>query len=110
MKIKPLTGHVLVEIIPPNKISDGGIEIPERSLSPEEVQQRHPNPEKPKPITGIVREIGSWPKTKNGMLQMPEFGKGAKVLIGALSGIHMQRHIGERFKMVRLDDVLAVLT
>ena len=110
MRIKPLTGQVLVEILPADRSTAGGIELPERTLSPEEHQQnaRHPTP--PPPWTGIVREIGPWPKLRNGLLAMPEYGKGARVVIGHNAGIQMQRNIGERFRMVRQEDVLAVLT
>lgn len=110
MKIKPLTGQVLVEILPDDKRSAGGIEFPEHTLSPEEVQATHRNPQKPPPWKGIVREIGAWPKLRNGMALLPEFGIGATVVVGHNAGIQMQRNIGERFRMVLLDEVLAVLS
>ena len=110
MKIRPLTGQVLVEILPSEKVSAGGIEIPEHTLSAEEHQQAAKNPRPPPPWTGIVREIGAWPKLRNGLLAMPEYGKGARVLVGHNAGIQMQRNIGERFRMVHQDEVLAILS
>jgi co-chaperonin GroES (HSP10) len=109
-KITPLTGQVLVEILPADKFSAGGIEIPEHTMSPEENQLAARNPSPPPPVQGIVRAIGAWPKIKNGMALLPEFGIGARVLIRAMSGIEMCRGIGERLKMVRTEDVLAVLS
>lgn len=108
-KIRPLTGQVLIELLPVETKSLGGIDLPQRSLSAEEVQDRHKKPEKPPGIIGIVRECGNWPRLPNGMMLMPEFGKGAKVVIRPEVGLQMQRHWGERFRMVRQSDVLAVL-
>lgn len=110
MKIKPLTGQALVEILPPDTMTAGGIELPQRSLSAEEVQERHRTPAPPPPWTGIVREIGPWPKLRNGMALMPDFGRGAKVIVGHNAGLQMHRGIGERFRMVQIREVLAVLT
>lgn len=110
MKIKPLTGQVLVEILPSETQSAGGIRLPDHTLSPEEHQERSHSPTPPPGITGIVRAIGSWPKLPSGRALMPEFGIGNKVVLRPHSGQDMQRNVGERFKMVLQDDVLAVLT
>lgn len=110
MKIRPLTGQVLVEILPADKVTAGGIEIPERVMSPEEVQESHRNPAPPPPWQGIVREIGPWPKLPNGMALMPEYGRGARVLIRHNAGIQMRRSIGTRLRMVRQSEVLALIT
>lgn len=101
MTIRPLTGQVLVEIIPPDSRTSGGIEIPERSLSPEEVQERHADPSPPPPWQGRVVAIGRWPSLKNGMALMPEYGIGARVVIRHHAGIPMQRSIGTKLRMVR---------
>jgi co-chaperonin GroES (HSP10) len=110
MKIKPLTGQVLVEVLPAETDSAGGIALPNRSKSAEEVEQSHIDPQKPGPITGIVRAIGPWPVLKNGMAMPPEFGVGAKVLLSPWRGTALQRHLGERLRLVPNQDVLAVLT
>lgn len=111
MKLKPLTGQVLIEVVAPATKSHGGVDLPdERPLSPEFVESTHANPTKPsKNHIGIVREIGPWPKLGNGMLLMPEFGKGAKVVFNPYHGTELRYH-NKPLKMVALDDVLAVLT
>lgn len=108
-KVKPLTGQVLVEIIPAENKSPGGIEFPNRSLSAEEVQETHQNPEKPKALTGIVRACGPWPKLKCGLTLMPEYGLNAKVFIRPHAGIDMQWDTSRRLKMVKQSDVLAII-
>ena len=109
MRLRPLTGQVLVEILPAEKLTAGGIEIPQRSRSPEERHEAARRPEPPPPVTGIVKAVGPWPKTKQGLAMLPEFQLGDKVLVGFHAGVQMQRSIGERLRMVRFDQVLAVL-
>lgn len=111
MKLKPLTGQVLIEVVAPATRSPGGVELPdERPLSPEFVEQSHTNPTKPaKNHVGIVREVGPWPKNKSGMLIMPEFSKGAKVVFNPYHGTELRYH-NVPMRMVALGDVLAVLT
>jgi co-chaperonin GroES (HSP10) len=109
MNIKPLTGQVLVELLPPEKCSAGGITIPDHTMSPDEHQEAARRPTMPPGLTGIVKAIGPWPKTRTGFARMPEFGVGARVIIGRGAGLDLQRGIGERLKMVRNDQVLAVL-
>ena len=108
MSVRPLTGQVLVEILPAERRSTGGIELPQHTMSPEENQQAAHRPTMPPGLTGVVKAIGAWPKLTNGMALMPEFGIGARVVIGRNSGLDLQRGIGERLKMVRNDQVLAV--
>lgn len=108
-KIKPLTGQVLVELEPIAHTTAGGIEIPERNRSPEEVQATHLRPEKPKPLVGIVKAIGRWPVLKNGMAQIPEFGIGARVVFSFNAGTGLQRDVSRKLRLVRFADVLAVL-
>lgn len=110
MKILPLPGRVLVELIPRKNLSAVGLELPEVSISADAVQATHRDPSPPPAIQCLVRKIGSWPKNKNGMLEMPEFGVGSKVLVGFHSGIQMERSVGEKFKMILQRDVLAILT
>lgn len=109
MRITPLTGQVLIEILPPDKLSAGGIEIPEYTMTPEDHQAAARSPEKPPAIIGLVRKTGDWPKLKNGFLKMPEFGVGAKVAISPHAGIEFHYDVKGRFKMVKHSDVLAVL-
>lgn len=112
MKLKPLTGQVLVQLDGPERFADMGelLMLPQRTISPEEHQQAARNPTMPPGLTGVVKAIGPWPKLSNGMALLPEFGVGARVVIGNRAGLDLQRGIGERLKMVRNDQVLAVLT
>jgi co-chaperonin GroES (HSP10) len=108
-RIKPLPGQVLVEILPADTRSAGGIELPQHTPSPEENQQAAHRPSAPRGLTGVVKAIGAWPKLSNGMALMPEFGVGARVVIGPHAGLDMSRGNGERLKMVHQSQVLAVL-
>lgn len=107
--IKPLTGHILLRILPPESRTASGIELPQVTLSPDEVQFRSRNPSPPPPDIGIVEAIGPWPRLKNGLALLPPFGPGAKVLVREGTGAKLNRGIGERLKLVRTRDILAVL-
>ncbi len=109
MRLRPLSGQVLIKIDPRESRSLGGIEIPNVTLSADEVQLRSHNPEKPPPEIATVEAIGQWPLLKNGKLDMPPFAVGAKVVVRRGSGIDCHRNIGERLKLVRIRDLLAVL-
>ena len=109
MKLKPLTGQVLVEILPAETRSAGGVDLPQHTPSPEENQEAARRPMMPPAVTGVVKAIGEWPKTRSGLLKMPEFGVGARVIIGPNAGLDLDQAIGRRFKMVRQSQVLAVL-
>ena len=107
--IRPLTGCILIRVLPPKEQSEGGITIPQHTITPEEQQQLNHHPEPPPPDIGIVEAIGPWPKTPDGKMIPPPFPPGAKVLVREGSGQKLHRDIGERLKLVRTDDVLAVL-
>lgn len=111
-KIRPLPGQVLIEILDPPTKSAGGVDLPdERPLSPEFVQSTHINPEKPaKNHIGIVRAVGDWPKLKCGLLLMPEFSVGSRVVFHPFRGTELHWGTSRRLRMVRQSDVMAVLT
>lgn len=109
MNIKPLPGEALIEILPEDAATPSGIVLPQVSLSPEEVQARHVNPQKPRDYKGLVRKIGPWPKLGNGLAVMPEFKIGDTVLVGFNCGTPMRYGHGN-FRIVRQGDVIAVLT
>lgn len=110
MRVKPLTGHVLIELDDRERVTHGGIAIPDHTLSPEEHQAEARRPVKPPGLKGTVREIGPWPKLPNGKLLMPEYGIGARVVIPRHCGVEMHWEVSGRLKMVRQEDVLAVIT
>lgn len=111
MKLRPLTGQVLIEVLPPDTKSPGGVDLPdERPLSPDFVQEQSHSPEKPaKNHIGIVKAIGPWPRLRNGMAKLPEFGRGARVVFNPFRG-QGYRVDNRPMRMMQLDDVLAVLT
>ena len=109
INIKPLTGQVLVEILPLEKESAGGIALPDYILTPDEQQRAARDPQQPLGLKGRVRAIGAWPKTKSGLAILPEYGLGAFVIVPPRSGLEMHRNLGENFRMLRQDQVLAVL-
>jgi len=107
MKIKPLTGSVLVQLLPPPE-KEGNIFLPEISA---EAASSSDDPYRRKQARrGIVHAIGPWPKAKNGFAILPQFGIGTTVILAPHVGTKLNRNIGEHFCMVRNTDVLAVLT
>lgn len=107
--IRPLTDQVLLRILPPEKYSSGGIEIPQRRIGPAEQEQLNHMPEPPPTDVGIVEAIGPWKSLANGMKVPPPFPPGAKVLVREGSGHKLRRDVGERLRLVHTDDILAVL-
>jgi co-chaperonin GroES (HSP10) len=110
MRVRPLTGNVLVQLDLRQAESPGGIALPDHTKSPEEHQQeaRHPTP--PPPLTGKVVEIGPWPKLRNGLAVLPPFGIGSRVVIRATAGIDLRWGTSGRLKMLATSDVLAVIS
>jgi chaperonin GroES len=107
--IRPLTGQVLLRIVPPEARTASGIELPQHTLTPEEVQERNHHPEPPPPDVCLVEAIGPWRKTNDGKMIPPPFPPGSKVIVREGSGLKLHRDIGERLKLVHTDDILAVL-
>lgn len=110
MRVKPLTGNVLIELEAHERLTPGGIHIPEHTPSAEENQIAARAPTQPPAVTGRVVELGPWPKLRNGMALMPEFGRGARVAVRPTAGVTMNWETSGRLKMLHIDDVLAVLT
>lgn len=105
MRIRPLTGQVLVELDPrPEK--DGSIFLPDVPVksTPDDPFRRKQS------VTGIVKEMGSWPKAKNGFMMLPPFGIGAHVVLNEYTGTKLQWDVSGRLRLVKTSDVLAVLT
>ena len=112
-RIKPLTGMVMIRLDRPDTVSATGlIALPaKRSYNAEAEQQANHRPTPPPAITGSVEAIGPWP-IKNGRYHPPEFGLGAHVALRSGAGQDLRRFGTEfeRLKMVRIRDVLAVVT
>lgn len=108
--IRPLSNQVLLRILPKETQSAGGIQIPEHTITPEERQELNHSPQPPPPDIAEVLAIGPWRTLSNGMKVPPPFPPGVKVLVREGSGTKMNRDIGERLKLVTMDDVLAVIS
>lgn len=108
--IKPFTGHVLIKILPKDKFTISGIEIPDHTITPEEAQQASHHPTPPPPLTGEVLAIGPWKRLNNGLAVMPPFKQQDKVLIRNGTGKELTYGTRDKLRMVRQEDVLAVVT
>lgn len=110
-KLKPLTGQVLVEVLPPDTVSPSGIHLPQNvPVSADIVQESHSDPEKPaKNNLGIVRSIGAWPKLPCGLALLPEFRVGQRVYFNPFRGKSLRSN-GRMMRLIRQEDVLAVVS
>lgn len=109
MAVRPLTGQVMVWIIPDARETSTGLALPDKMpVSAETVQFGHRKPSKPPAVLGRIEAVGPWP-IKKGKYHLPEFKVGQQVAIGHLAGQQLSRGVGERLRMVRYDQVLAVL-
>lgn len=102
-KIRPLTGQVLIEVLPPDDKTHGGLFLPD--IAHERIQG-----EKAKPIKGRVIAIGPWRKVKSGACVLPDFGIGALVICSPYLGVKLGRNLGERHLLMPCEHVLAVVT
>lgn len=101
--IRPLTNQVLIEVIPADATTHGGIVIPEDIREGSKDEKKHV-------VKAIVVAIGAWRKTKQGFAVLPEFAIGDTVLCSPYRGVKMTRNIGERYQLVKTQDILAVLS
>lgn len=102
MNIRPLTGQCLVEILPENKITEGGITIPDTAKFKDNVG-------KLPPMTAMVWRVGPWPKKKNGLALIPEVAPRDRVLVSQYAGQKL-KYLGGRFRLVPIGDILAKLS
>lgn len=105
--IRPLTGEVFLRLLPETH-SAGGIEFPQRSVTPEEQQQLNHRPTPPPPLTAQIVAIGPWRVLPNGMRVPPPFPPDSKVVLRPGSGRDLE-YGTQKFKVVKMDDILAVL-
>jgi chaperonin GroES len=102
MNLRPLTGQVLVEILPENSVTAGGLFIPDTAKVKDDMG-------KLPPLKARVIRLGRWPQKKNGLCALPEFSPGDTVLVSQYSGEKV-KSLGQMFRLVGLDDVLAKLS
>jgi co-chaperonin GroES (HSP10) len=99
MNILPLPGQCLVEILP--HTATGPIIIPDNAKMKDGMGKL--------PIVqGRVHRLGRWPQKPNGLAVLPEFAPGDTVLCSQYAGQKLKA-LGDRFRLVRIADVLAIL-
>src|SRR5690606_30650515 len=94
MNIKPLYDRVVIKRMEEEKMSAGGIVIPDTATE--------------KPIKGEVVAVGEGKALDNGSLRAPKVKAGDKVLFGKYSGTEVKLD-GTEYLVVKEDDILAVL-
>ena len=108
MRIKPLTGQILVRKLAPEDKTTGGLFIPDIAQEDERAtfDGKLYAPKK-KPFKAVVVRIGPWRKTRNGYGIMPPFGVGATVICSPYSSQQVSRDLGG-LALVDSNDVLAI--
>lgn len=102
MNIRPLTGQVLVRLLPPDYNTPGGLVLPD-------VATVAHNGEKALPHKAVVLAVGPWRKTKQGFSMLPDVRPGQRVLVSEYVGTKLTRHLGENLRLMRVEDVLATV-
>ena len=94
MNIKPLHDRLVVKPIEAEELSAGGIVIPDNA--------------KEKPTKGEVLAVGEGKALDNGTVRTPKVKVGDKVIYGQYAG-SAYKHEGVEYKIVKEDDILAIL-
>jgi chaperonin GroES len=94
MNIQPLHDRVVIKRMEEERLSAGGIVIPDTATE--------------KPIKGEVVAIGEGKVLDNGQLRALKVKKGDKVLFGKYSGTEVKLD-GTDYLVVREDDIFAIL-
>lgn len=94
MNIKPLYDRVVIKRMEEEKMSAGGIVIPDSATE--------------KPIKGEVVAVGEGKHLDNGSVRAPKVKVGDKVLFGKYSGQTVKVE-GEELLVMREEDIMAVV-
>jgi len=94
MKIRPLHDRIIVKRMEEERVSAGGIVIPDSATE--------------KPIKGEVLAVGNGKQLDNGEIRALDVKKGDKVLIGKYSGTEVKVD-GQELLVMKEDDVMAIL-
>ncbi len=94
MNLKPLYDRVVVKPIEAEETTVGGIIIPDAA--------------KEKPTKGEVLAVGDGKALDNGSVRTPKVKVGDKVIYGQYAG-SAYKHEGTEYKIVKEDDILAIL-
>ena len=92
--IKPLHDRVVIKRMEEEKLSAGGIVIPDSATE--------------KPIKGEVVAVGTGKVLDNGQVRAPQVKVGDKVLFGKYSGTEVKLD-GTDLLVVKEDDIFAIL-
>ena len=92
--IKPLYDRVVIKRVEEEKLSAGGIVIPDSATE--------------KPIKGNVVAVGDGKALDNGSVRAPKVKVGDQVLFGKYSGTEVKLD-GTDYLVVKEDDIFAVL-
>ncbi len=94
MKLRPLHDRVIVKRVEEEKMSAGGIVIPDNAAE--------------KPIRGKVQAVGNGKILENGEVRALDVKAGDTVLFGKYSGTEVKVD-GEELLVMREDDIMAVI-
>ena len=94
MKLRPLQDRILVQRVPEEEKTKGGIIIPDTA--------------KEKPAEGKVAAVGKGKVDENGKPIPMEVKKGDRILFGKYSGTEIKIE-GEEYLIMREDDVLGII-
>ncbi len=94
LNIKPIGDRILVEAVEEKEVSKSGIIIPETA--------------KEKPMESRVVSLGTGKTDDNGKKVPFEMKKGDRLLVSRYGGTEVKIQ-GKEYKILNLDDVLAVL-
>jgi chaperonin GroES len=94
MSIKPLYDRVVIKRMEEEKVSAGGIVIPDSATE--------------KPLKGEVVAVGEGKALDNGTLRAPKVKAGDKVLFGKYAGTEVKLN-GVDLLVVKEDDIFAIL-
>ena len=94
MKIRPLHDRVIVKRLEEERVSAGGIVIPDTAAE--------------KPVQGKVVAVGKGKILEDGSVRALDVKVGDKILFGKYSGTDIKID-GEEYLILREDEVLAVL-
>ncbi|HEV2613097.1 MAG TPA: co-chaperone GroES [Gammaproteobacteria bacterium] len=93
MKLRPLHDRVIVKRLEEERVSQGGIIIPDTAAE--------------KPMKGEIVAIGTGKLLENGDIRKLDVKKGDKILFGKYSGTEVKVN-GQDVLVMREDDIMAV--
>lgn len=94
LKIRPLHDRVIVKRLEEEKLSPGGIVIPDNASE--------------KPVQGEVIAVGNGKLLENGEIRVLDVKKGDRILFGKYSGNEVKVD-GVEYLVMREDDIMGVI-